>query len=90
MVGLFQEVRTVVVVVVVDSLEQEFEEAYSDGDTGSGVRLRVDTGDGDGIRSISSLKLSSFAGVGGRFLTGLNEGAVQVSTGWNVFCFLNS
>ncbi len=71
-------------------LEQEFEEEYPDGDTGSNVRLCVDTGDGDGIRSISSRRLSSFAGVGGRFLTGLNEGTVQVSTGWNVFCFRNS
>ena len=44
--------------------------------TGSGVRLRGDPGGGDpgdGIRSISSLRLSIFPGVGGLFLTGLKE-----------------
>jgi hypothetical protein len=68
-----EEVRTVVVVVVVDSLEQELEEEYPNGD---GVRLRADTGDGDGARSISSLRLSSFAGVSGLFLTDLKEGSL--------------
>ncbi len=57
--------RTVVVldnvVVVVDSLELELDEEYPDGETGGGVRLRDDPGrgdPGDGIRSISSLRLS--------------------------------
>ncbi len=44
--------RTVVVVVVVDSLEQEFEAEYPDGERRTGVRLRSVTGDGDGIMSI--------------------------------------
>jgi hypothetical protein len=72
--------RTVVVldnvVVVVDSLELELDEEYPDGEIGSGVRLRGDPGrgdPGDGIRSISSLRLSIFPGVGGLFLTGLKE-----------------
>ena len=60
-----------VVVVVVDSLEHELEEEYPDGETGSGVRLRGDPG--DGIRSISSRRVSIFPGVGGLFLTGLKE-----------------
>ena len=63
--------RTVVVldnvVVVVDSLELELDEEYPDrGDPGGGEP-------GDGIRSISSLRLSIFPGVGGLFLTGLKE-----------------
>ena len=72
--------RTVVVlddvVVEVDSLELELDEEYPDGETGSGVRLRGDPGGGDpgdGIRSISSLRVSIFPGVGGLFLTGLKE-----------------
>jgi hypothetical protein len=38
--------------VVVDSLEQEFEEEYPDGETRNGVRLRSVTGDGERIMSI--------------------------------------
>ena len=82
--------RTVVVVVVVDSLEHELEEEYPDGETGSGVRLRGDTGGGDVRWSISSRRLRSFAGVGGLFLTGLKDGSLYSWTGSNVFCFRNS
>ncbi len=67
----FTVLVTVAVVAVVDSLELELDEEYPDGETGSGVRLRGDPGDGDGNRSIHSLRLRSFAGVGGLFLTGL-------------------
>ncbi len=42
----------VVVVVVVDSLEQDCDEEYPDGERRKGVRLRSVTGDGDGIMSI--------------------------------------
>ncbi len=82
--------RTVVVVVVVDSLEHELEEEYPDGETGSGVRLRGDPGDGDVRCSISSLRLKSFAGVGGLFLTGLKDGSLYSLTVSKVCCFRNS
>ncbi len=81
--------RTVVVVVVVDSLEHELEEEYPDGETGSGVRLRGDPGDGDVRRSISSLRLN-LAGVGGLFLAGLKDGSLYSLTVSKVCCFRNS
>ena len=52
MVGLFHDVLTVVVVVVVDSVELELEEEYPDGDTGGGVTLLYGEGESDGLRSI--------------------------------------
>jgi hypothetical protein len=79
-------VRTVVVVVVVDSLEQELEEEYPDGERRTGVRLRSVTGDGDGIMSII---WRSRIGVGFRFLTGFHLDSL-CWTGWNCCSFRNS
>ena len=78
--------RTVVVVVVVDSLEQELEEEYPDGERRTGVRLRSVTGDGDGIMSII---WRSRIGVGGRVLTGFHLDSL-CWIGWNCCSFRNS
>jgi hypothetical protein len=79
-------VRTVVVVVVVDTLEQEFDEEYPDGKRRTGVRLRSVTGDGDGIMSIIG---RSRIGVGGRFLTVFHLDSL-CRTSWNCCSFRNS
>jgi hypothetical protein len=52
LVGLFHDVLTVVVVVVVDAVELELEEEYPDGDTEGGVTLLYGGGEGDGVRSM--------------------------------------
>ncbi len=66
MVGwCFDVVTVVVVVVVVDSVSLELDDVYPDGDKAGGVTLL------DGTYSMSSRRFSSFAGVGGLFLTGL-------------------
>ena len=80
----------VVVVVVVDSLEDEPDEEYPEGETGNGVRLRRRSGEGDGIRSMISLRRSNVAGVGGRFLTGLSSTWIVSLTGLKVCWFRNS
>ena len=61
----------VAVVVVVDWLELELDEAYPDGDAGGGVLLLY--GDLERVRSIVRKISSTLAvyGVGGRSLTGL-------------------
>ena len=77
MVGLFHDVLTVVVVVVVDSVELELEEEYPDGDTEGGVTLLYGGGKGDGVRSMIWRR---FAGVGFLFLTGLKAYSFCVSS----------
>jgi hypothetical protein len=79
----------VVVVVVVDSLEDDPDEEYPEGETGNGVRLRERSGEGDGIRSMISFRRSNVAGVGGRFLTGLSSCVVSL-TGLKVCWCRNS
>jgi len=62
------------VVVVVDSLELELDDAYPEGDVGGGVLLLDD--DCERVRSTLwsiSRRLGRGNGVGGRFLTGLNS-----------------
>ena len=80
----------VVVVVVVDSLEDDPVEVYPEGETGNGVRLRKRSGEGDGIRSMISFRRSKVAGVGGRFLTGLSSTGVVSLTGLKVCWYRNS
>ncbi len=80
----------VIVVVVVDSLEDELDEEYPEGATGNGVRLRGRSGEGDGIRSRISFRCINVAGVGGRFLTGLSSLCVVSLTGWKVCWCRNS
>ena len=80
----------VVVVVVVDSLEDDPDEEYPEGETGNGVRLRERSGEGDGIRSMISLRRSNVVGVGGRFLTGLSSTWVVSLTGLKVCWYRNS
>ncbi len=60
--------------VVVDSLELEFDDEYPDGDAGGGVSRFDDECERDRstLRRISR-RLGRGNGVGGRFLTGLNS-----------------
>ena len=77
-------------VVVVDSLEDEPDDEYPEGETGIGVRLLGRSGEGDDISSMISFIRGSVAGVGGRFLTGLSSFSSVSLTGLNIFCCRNS